>query len=328
MPISVVINPAVPPDSETPQAGALRIRNLTLAIATLFGLPTAPTVITEPLFSTTADGKVTILQSALGTLLTNKTGVVLVAGDVVAYDATNDSAVALADFSGALVQFAVALQTIAVNAQGTFATSGVVTALNVTGAVTRTDYLRKSATTKVAEDTGIIAATATPAPAGAFALALSAAAGPGLGQIAAYLFGTTFASASVSGARAYRSTNQNIPTGVDTAIVFDNTRYNVGSVWAIGQPTRLTSPVTGRYLLGGSLQWVNTITARISVRVNGTTVIAKSRSDDQAGDINTVFQLAASDYVELIARQGTGGPQAVSSSADSSPEFYMQLLST
>lgn len=190
MAFPVTLDSTLPPDSESPRAGALRIRNLTQAMIDLLGL-TSGTPVNNPPFQITPGGLVTLSQGAAGALLTNKTGGTLLVGNVVSFDATNDQAAALSDFQGSLVQFAVALATVAPNAQGPFATQGVITALTVQGAVARGNYLRKSATTLAAEDTTIAEASATTPPAGAFAVALSNAAGPGAGTVIAYLLGST-----------------------------------------------------------------------------------------------------------------------------------------
>lgn len=116
----------------------------------------------------------TLIQQAV---LTNKTGGSLVAGDAVAFDSANSSSVALADTLSSQKQFVIALEAISNNAAGRFALAGSVTSVNVTGAVTRGNYLAKSATTKVLVDTGIAMGNTQPPPTGAVALALSGDAG-------------------------------------------------------------------------------------------------------------------------------------------------------
>jgi len=118
--------------------------------------------------------------------LTNRTGGSLAVGDVVGLDTTNNDSVVLADTAGATAPLVVALTSVANLAAGLFAHVGRVSVVNVTGAVTRGNYLRKSATTKVAEDSGIAMGATTPNT-GAFAVALGSAAGPGLGAVPAIL---------------------------------------------------------------------------------------------------------------------------------------------
>lgn len=335
MSFPVILDPTVPPDSETPQAGALRIRNLTQAVIDLLGLPAAPTPITQPPFTITAGGSVAYAQGAPGALLNNGTGGTLITGDVAAIDATVDRSVALSDFSGSLAQFVVALGTVAPSATGPFASQGPVAIVKTTGAIVRGHYLRKAAASLAVEDTGISEASATPAPTGAIAVAMSANAGP-TGTCAAYMLGSTAGAGSGSGgsARVFRSTVQGIPTGVVTPISFDSVRYNNGTVWAIGNPTRLTAPVTGRYLIGGSLQYaaVSAGFANVSVRVNGTTPIVASAdirpstSTQETLSVNTIYLLNATDYVELAAFHNASGSVNILVAGNQSPEFWMELL--
>lgn len=128
-------------------------------------------------------------EGLIQTNYTNRTGGGVVLGDVVAPSAANDSSVVLADTASVVRPLVVAQATIADTVGGRFASHGIST-VNVTGAVTRGNYLRKSVTTKVAADAGVAAATANP-PAGSFAVALTSAAGPGAGTVVALLFGTT-----------------------------------------------------------------------------------------------------------------------------------------
>lgn len=57
-----VLDPTVPPDTESLSLGAGRIRNLSRLVGDVLGLPTAPTNIVAPAFHTTAQGVVTIAQ--------------------------------------------------------------------------------------------------------------------------------------------------------------------------------------------------------------------------------------------------------------------------
>lgn len=124
----------------------------------------------------------------LGWVMTNRTGGVLTAGDIVAVDSANDASVVLADSTGARRQYVVfvsALPTSSAHApattindlaQGLFLPVGAAT-VKVAGATTRGNYLRKSATTKALEDTGT--AVGFGPPAGAIATALGSTGGAG-----------------------------------------------------------------------------------------------------------------------------------------------------
>src|SRR3990167_7881381 len=110
------------------------------------------------------------------TKLTNKTGAALAAGEVVAIDTSNNSAVALGDTSASILQYVIALQTIAINANGLFATHGVVANVKSTGVIARGQYVKKSVTTLVIDDAGTAVSTTNQPPVGSIGIALDATA--------------------------------------------------------------------------------------------------------------------------------------------------------
>src|SRR5438034_9058490 len=105
------LDPTVPANSETPSLGASRIREKTQDFIDLFQLPVA----------TNITAALTI--NRLGPF-TNKTGVTLNAGDVVALSAADDQSVVLADTQAALPALVVALATINNNQTGLFGQTG------------------------------------------------------------------------------------------------------------------------------------------------------------------------------------------------------------
>ena len=187
----MILDATVPANTESPSLGASRIRAIIQNLIDLFNLPSA----------TNIAAALTITR--LGPL-TNQTGVTLSAGDVVALDLANNSSVALSDAQGSLRQFVVALATITAAATGVFGQSGQVT-VTTQGAVTRGNYLRKSATTKALEDTGTAPSTTAVMPSGTVGVALTAAAGPGAGTVVALLFGVTAAPPVVVGSAEIRN---------------------------------------------------------------------------------------------------------------------------
>lgn len=146
-------------------------------------------------------------------MLTNQTGVDLVAGDVVALDSANDSAVTLQDSSAALFTYVVAAAAVTSGSKGPFVYDGIWT-VNVTGTVTRGHYIRKSSTTKVAEDTGTAEGAAQSPPVGAIGVALSNDSG---GQITAFLFGAQAVTAAAAGTSfSITSATQDVTTSETT----------------------------------------------------------------------------------------------------------------
>lgn len=102
--------------------------------------------------------------------MTNRTGGALVIGDVCALDPSNNESVILSDVSANVRDYVVAKTAPANLALGTFAADGAINT-KVEGAVTRLNYLRKSATTRALEDTGVSSLSINP-PAGTLAIAL------------------------------------------------------------------------------------------------------------------------------------------------------------
>lgn len=126
--------------------------------------------------------------------LTNQTGGSLASGDVVALDLNNDGGVALDDTLGSLRPFVVAQASIASAALGEFGRGGVLTA-KAQGTINRGEYVKKSATSKAVETTGVVFAANAFEPRGALGVALTAAAA-GLVTVLWFAFpDTSFAAA-------------------------------------------------------------------------------------------------------------------------------------
>lgn len=128
--------------------------------------------------------------------LMNKTGGAAAAGDVVALHSGFDNAVGLDDTVGSFNKFLVALQTPADGAVGAYAKSGPVPNVKATGAITRGQYVRKSATTKTIESTGVAAGATVSPPTGTIGWALTTAAA---GVVTIMLFDETVTAAGGGG---------------------------------------------------------------------------------------------------------------------------------
>lgn len=124
--------------------------------------------------------------------LMNKTGGAAAAGDVVALHSGFDNAVGLDDTAGSFNKFLIALQTPADGVVGAYAKSGPVPNAKATGVITRGQYVRKSATTKTLESTGVAASAAVAPPAGTIGWALTTAAA---GVVTVMLFDETIVAA-------------------------------------------------------------------------------------------------------------------------------------
>lgn len=117
--------------------------------------------------------------------MTNRTGGTLSIGDVVAIDTANNESVVADDTQGKVRPYLVTvgaisgriLTTVSNLSLGFFTDVGTLTT-KVTGVITRGNYLRKSATSKALEDTGV-SSDGNPPPLGALAISEASDAGPG-----------------------------------------------------------------------------------------------------------------------------------------------------
>lgn len=120
---------------------------------------------------------------------------------------------------------------------------------------------------------------------------------------------------------AHNSANQSILNTTNTALTFDTNDYDLGSVHSTSVNTsRFTMPTTGFYLISGQALWNNSAAGNfrvLQIKKNGTTLITQSYAcAPTAGNNPTCFvsvplSLAASDYVEFVVQQDSGGALSV-----------------
>lgn len=113
-----------------------------------------------------------------------------------------------------------------------------------------------------------------------------------------------------------RLASQTISSGSADPVDMDTQTINVGGFsWSAGtNPSRVTVPATGVYLVTGATNWTSlsssgsaAVTVESSIRVNGTVFATDLRDVAAAAaeSSNTIAQLTsltASDYVELVVR--------------------------
>lgn len=138
------------------------------------------------------------------------------------------------------------------------------------------------------------------------------------------------------GARVTKAALQTITSGSSTAVIFDTERYDTDTIHDNStNNTRLTATTAGKYVITGHVRWeaVNTTGHRqLVIRVNGTTAIACVRDISPDGTLNThqsittIWDLAATDYVELMALHTATVDVDVTKLGDQSPEFAMQKI--
>lgn len=118
-------------------------------------------------------------------------------------------------------------------------------------------------------------------------------------------------------ANAYRITSdQTLSNNTNTIVEFNAEQFDTDTIHDNStNPGRLTAKLAGKYLVSCSIRWEGNATGTRSVglRKNGTTFISANGSKDVEGNhvivtgSPVIIDLAANDYVEVIAFQDSGG---------------------
>lgn len=134
--------------------------------------------------------------------------------------------------------------------------------------------------------------------------------------------------------RVYVSATVSIAHNSSSTLAFDSERWDGNTMHSTSANTgRLTCQKAGKYLIFGNVQWAGNATGirQTTIRLNGTTSLAATTTAttgtqlvDQS--VSTVMDLSASDYVELLVLQDSGGALDLNSDPDQSCEFGMQFL--
>jgi hypothetical protein len=121
--------------------------------------------------------------------------------------------------------------------------------------------------------------------------------------------------------RVSRSTNQTgVVSSVLTKVTFDAVRYGDTSWWNVGNPTRITVPWPGVYMVGGVLEWdgQNVGERYADIFKNNTTIISELAGGNAATALGTPNNmgtspviLAANDYIELRGYQNSSGNRSI-----------------
>lgn len=136
------------------------------------------------------------------------------------------------------------------------------------------------------------------------------------------------------GARVYNSADISVANTTMSALTFNSERYDLDPNGAIHDTSsntgRLTVRTAGKYLFLATVRWASNSTGYrlASLRSNGTQTIATVTDNAVNGDatvqqVSSVVDLAASDYVEVLVYQNSGGALNASASSAEAPEFMM-----
>jgi len=144
----------------------------------------------------------------------------------------------------------------------------------------------------------------------------------------------TAAWSTPDGARVYNSADETIADATGTLLTFDSERYDNGGLHSTVTNTgRLTAAKAGKYLVTAHVGfWPNAIGMRtVYLRLNGATYIAIQKVPAAAVGVHyvsvaTVYHLAATNYVEVLVYQSSGGNLDIDSTSAYGLEFAMQWL--
>lgn len=114
-------------------------------------------------------------------------------------------------------------------------------------------------------------------------------------------------------ARAVVVTALPVSDGTPLYPSFDYTDFDTASIWSVANPTRLTAPVSGVYVISATNGWAASGAGSRTMRVLRNHA-GRVGSVKDAGSADTMFQnlstshvLAAGDYIEIQLIQNSGG---------------------
>ena len=141
---------------------------------------------------------------------------------------------------------------------------------------------------------------------------------------------------AMAAARATRLGVQTIPSGALTLLTFGAERYDRAALHDITTNNwRMTAVRSGLYMAVGLIEWAANATGfrSLVLRHNGTTEVGDDTRQAVTGGVvtrqtaMTVMELAAGDYLELLAAQTSGGNLDILAAGNYSPEFILVRLS-
>lgn len=130
--------------------------------------------------------------------------------------------------------------------------------------------------------------------------------------------------------RVYNSANISISNATNTALTFNSERWDTDTMHSTSTNTgRLTFTTAGKYLITAHVRFAANATGmrNVTVRANGSTILASNQRDASAGSwetdfsFSTLYAFNAADYVELLVYQDSTAALDVTVTANYSPEF-------
>ena len=139
--------------------------------------------------------------------------------------------------------------------------------------------------------------------------------------------------ASATGANIHTAGGFTTTNNAKVPVLWDTVSFDTASYYSAGNPTRLTAPVTGLYIVTTSLLWATNSTGERVVEfcINGASsspvsVLGDSPAgtSDFAQCATTLVNLTAGDYVEVYVFQNSGSNIGIQAGAFSN--FTMAKL--
>jgi len=135
---------------------------------------------------------------------------------------------------------------------------------------------------------------------------------------------------------ASRSTAQTITTSTQTKVVFDAVDSDGWNCWDLSpNPTRLTVPLTGRYIITGNVAFEASASGHRAINIlkNNTLELARSDFNPVSNSIDThstvtchAVSLTKGDYVELRVWQNSGSDLDIMNTGDHNPKLSLIYL--
>jgi len=141
----------------------------------------------------------------------------------------------------------------------------------------------------------------------------------------------------VIGARVYNSGNISVANAAWQTLTFDSERFDTDTIHSTSSNTgRLTCVTAGKYIISFNGGWDGSNSTGVQrafrLLLNGATVIGSvsdaPRSSGNSIEVTSIYDLAATDYVEAQAYQDATGAASVNvlATANESPEFSMMRI--
>ncbi len=135
--------------------------------------------------------------------------------------------------------------------------------------------------------------------------------------------------------RVYHNAAQSIANATETSLAFNTERFDNDTMHAAGDDTKITFTTAGRYFLAVSVEFPANATGyrQVSIRHSvGTVKVAvdllpvSSAGATSALSADTVYAMAAAEYVDARVYQSSGGALNVNSTSAYSPEFMAHWM--